>query len=70
MNANQVRNMVTKVPAIRKSVDLKSFNVSEHTLLDLTPGVYRLPKVSISESPSVDLSWCPSSPPLTSMEVL
>jgi len=29
MNANQVKNMVTRVPTIRKSVDLKSFCVSE-----------------------------------------
>ena len=29
MNANQVKNMVTRVPTIRKSVDLKSFCVSK-----------------------------------------
>ena len=28
MNANQVKTLVSKVPAIRRSVDLKSFNVS------------------------------------------
>jgi len=29
MNANQIKNMVTRVPTIRKSVDLKSFCVSQ-----------------------------------------
>ena len=28
MNANQVKNMVTRVPSIRKSVPIKSFKVS------------------------------------------
>ena len=28
MNANQVKNMVTRVPSIRKVVDIKSFKVS------------------------------------------
>ena len=30
MNANQVKNMVTRVPTIRRAVEIKSFSVSEH----------------------------------------
>lgn len=33
MNANQVKQLVTKVPTIRRSIDLKSFDVS-HTTID------------------------------------
>ena len=49
MNANQVKNMVTRVPTIRRSVPIESFNVSHYkdnfyyNLIDF----YRLKKVQI-----------------------
>merc|ERR1712156_657410 len=46
MNANQVKNLVTRVPAIRRSVDLKSFNASKAGDIRLAfAGVVALPLV-------------------------
>ena len=59
MNSSQVKNLVSKVPTISRSVPLKSFNVSlRRCLTDKAMSLYRRTKAQTCVFSSQDLSLC------------